>query len=83
MSESRLRVLLLAGLAISIAAVVIVFMIPLADCPNCSRPPELWDLGTSGVTVQGRLVATGCWGCSGRPVTLWHKWTWPAPRGRR
>ena len=76
---SRQALAILIPLFLLLSAVLFILVIPVADCPNCTGPPEKQAEGTHGVIIDGNVVTTGCWGCNGRRLTLYRKWTWSAP----
>jgi len=67
------------GLFLLLSIALVIFVVPVAECPNCTGPPEKQAEGTHGVIIDGKYVTTGCWGCSGRRLTLYRKWTWRGP----
>ena len=72
----RKVLILLIGAGLLVSVVLLIFVIPFWECPNCSAPAEKQTEGTLGIIENGKYVTVGCWNCNGRRVTLYRKWKW-------
>jgi len=64
----RHGVTLILSLTALLIGLIAVFLLPLADCPNCTGP----------AVVGGKVVVTDCRSCELTRVTLFRRWTWPS-----
>lgn len=61
---------------VTILSLLLIFVLPLAPCPNCTTPGIALNDGTHGTYDDGKKVVEGCWDCSDKKVTYFRRWTW-------